>query len=445
MQAFHKLSKSKLVHLLDFALVLGGVAFATGTSFLLKVLIGRTLGADQLGVFGVCFAFLTVVSMLADLGVRYSLVNLASRAVNDENHVRARRLVVAGMLVKLIGGLLIGFLGWHLAPVVAEHVLHKVQLAPFLKMTAVGVGIWSLWDGLEGALHVRQKFSWGAACRILLEFLRLVAFAALWGYAGSRYLNLDRFMWLYFVTPLAALAVGFFLLKSLYTRGPNPTESRLQKEEMVELVKFSRGIFFYRSATVILLFLDGLMLARYGKLEQVGWFEAAKGLAFALLLVSETLQQVLLPKVNQIKTIEQIKDLVRKSGRYFAALLVSAIIWMAVASPFLQLFGKEFTLPGVKTTFYLMVMVTLFVIPSTIWSTVLLTLDRPVTLGCIASGQVLLGLVLYPVAVPIAGPVSTAGVALAIQIVGCAAYGLALYLEVRRRGAGERLAMSSEG
>lgn len=436
MQILARIKSVNFAHLLDFALVLGGVAFATGTSFLLKVAIGRTLGPDQLGIFGVCYAFLTVVSMLADLGVRYSLVNLASRAVNQENYERARRLVVAGMLVKLLGGLLIAVSGWFLAPYIAEHLLNKPQLSPFLQMTSVGVAIWSLWDGLEGALHVRQRFSWGAACRILLEFLRLVAFAGLWGLAQGGYLTLDRFMWLYFATPLAALAIGVVMLKKLYSRGKNSGEARLQKAEMLELVVFSRGIFFYRSASVILLFLDGLMLTRYGQLEDVGLFEAAKGLAFALLLVSETLQQVLLPKVNQIKTIEQIKELVRKSGRYFAVLVASALVWMAIAAPFLGLFGEAFTRPGVGTTFYLMVLVTLFTIPSTIWSTVLLTLDKPITLGIIASCQVMLGLVLYPIAIPIAGSVSTAATALTLQVFGSIAYGTALYLEVKRRSHG---------
>ncbi len=433
MQFLARIRSAKLAHFLDFALVLGGVAFATGTSFVLKVVIGRTLGPDQLGIFAICYAFLTVVSMLADLGVRYSLVNLASRAVNTKNMERARRLVMAGMLVKLIGGLAVALLGWYLAPLIAEHLLHKAQLTPFLQITSIGVAVWSLWDGLEGALHVRQRFRWSSSCRILLEFLRLVAFAGLWGYAQGEYLTLDRFMWLYFAAPISALLVGAGLLRQLYSRGPNPTETRFQKDEMIELVVFSRGVFFYRSASVILLFLDGLMLARYGALDQVGLFEAAKGLAFALLLISESLQQVLLPKVNQIETIDQIKTLVRRSGRYFAAIFLSAMVWMLVASPFLGLFGEAFTAPGVGTTFYLMVMVTLFTIPSTIWSTILLTLDQPLTLGCIASGQVLLGLVLYPLTVPIAGPVSTAATALALQVAGCLAYGLALYLEVKRR------------
>lgn len=433
MQVFTRLRSANFAHLFDFALVLGGTAFATGTGFLLKVLIGRNLGPGQLGTFGICFAFLTIVSMLADLGVRYSLVNLASRAVSEEKFDRARRLVAAGLLLKLVGGFLVALTGWFLAPEIAVFLLKKPQLTPFLQITAVGVAVWSLWDGLEGCLHVRQKFSWGAGCRIILELLRLVAFVGLWGYAQGEYLTLDRFMWLYFATPLAALAIGAGMLKKLYTRGPNPTEGRIRQEELVELVAFSRGIFFYRSASVILLFMDSLMLTRYGELEQVGLFEAAKGLAFALLLVSESLQQVLLPKVNQIKTIQQIKDLVKRSGRYFAVLFVSAMIWMVVAAPFLGLFGEAFTRPGVGTTFYLMVMVTLFTIPSTIWSTVLLTLDQPLTLGCIASSQVCLGLVLYPLAVPLGGPVATAGTALALQIIGSLAYGGALYREVKKR------------
>jgi O-antigen/teichoic acid export membrane protein len=181
------------------------------------------------------------------------------------------------------------------------------------------------------------------------------------------------------------------------------------------------------------------MLTRYGQLSDVGLYEAAKGLAFALLLVSESLQMVLLPKVNQIKTLDQVKTLVKRSGRYFAVLFVSAMVWMVVAAPFLGLFGKAFTLPVVGTTFSIMVAVTLFTIPSTIFSTVLLSLDKPITLGCIALGQVLLGIALYPTTVPLGGPVATACTALSLQMFGSCAYAVALWREVRRREAAGQL------
>lgn len=426
-----RLRSPRLAHFFDFALVLGGTAFATGAGFLLKVLLGRILGPDQLGIFGVCFAFLTVVSIIADLGVRYSFVNLASRA-SEIDRERTGRLVRAGLALKLVGSALVAVVGWFLAPLAAAHLLHKPELAPFLKMTSIGVSLWALWDGLEGALHVRQKFSWGAACRILFEFLRLASFVALWRYAGGAYLTLDRYMWLYFLAPGAALLCGTYLLRILY-RSEGSERGGFDGGELKELVHFSRGIFFFRSATVTLMFLDSIMLARYGALTDVGLYEAAKGLAFALLLVSESLQMVLLPKVNQIKTLQEIKDLVRKSGRYFAALFVCALAWMVVAAPFLGLFGAAFTQPEVKTTFYLMVAATLFTIPSAIWSTVLLSLDRPLSLGIIALSQVLLGVILYPHTIPLQGPVSTAMTALGLQIVGAFSYGLTLYVTVKRR------------
>lgn len=421
----------RLGHLLDFGLVLGGTAFATGAGFLIKVFLGRLLGPEKLGIFGACFAFLTVVSVLADLGVRYSLVNLASREVAD-NPQRANRLVFGGLFLKLLGSLLVAVGGWLAGPLLSEHLLRKPELGPFLQITSVGVCVWALWDALEGSLHVRQKFSWGAACRILFEGLRMLAFAALWAYADGRYLTLDRYMWLYFLAPLLALAVGAVMLDRLYHPRAQHTKL-LNRDELAELTHFSRGIFFFRSASVTLMFLDSLMLTRFGQLSELGLYEAAKGLAFALLLVSESLQMVLLPKVNQIKTLDQVKSLVKRSGRYFAALFVSALVWMAVASPLLGLFGKAFTNPVVGTTFNIMVGVTLFTIPSTIFSTVLLSLDKPLTLGCIALGQVLLGLLLYPMTIPMGGPVGTALTALALQVTGSLAYAVALRNEVRRR------------
>ena len=425
----------RIAHLMDFCLVLGGTAFATGAGFLIKVFLGRLLGPGQLGIFGACFAFLTVVSVLADLGVRYSLVNLASRALSEGDEERAQRLVFGGLFLKLFGSLAIAAVGWLTAPALATSILQKPELGPYLQMTSVGVCVWALWDALEGALHARLKFSWGAGCRIVFELLRMLFFAGLWAHAGGAYLTLDRYLWLYFLAPLASLVIGAVMLAKLYhPRGLG----LLHRAELEELVRFSRGIFFFRSASVTLMFLDSIMLTRFGELSDLGLYEAAKGLAIALLLVSESLQMVLLPKVNQIKTLVEIKSLVKRSGRYFAVLFLSALLWMVIAAPFLGLFGEAFTDPVVARTFQIMVAVTLFTIPAAIFSTVLLSLNRPITLGCIALGQVILGAVIYPTTVTTGGPVGTALTALGLQILGCLAYAFALRREVRAREAAER-------
>ncbi|MCA9797537.1 MAG: oligosaccharide flippase family protein, partial [Candidatus Eremiobacteraeota bacterium] len=311
--------------LMDFGLVLGGTAFATGTGFVLKVVIGRRMGPDELGIFAMCYAVLTVLSILADVGVRYSMVNLGSRVV-DEDPERVKRLIGSGLVVKLIAGTVVMSLGWLLGGTIAETIFRKPALGPFLQITAVGVFLWVLWDGLEGALHIQQRFSTASGLRIIMDAGRLVSFFGLFFYRDGVLLTMDRYMWLYFLCPGLSVAIGLLLVRLLMQ--PSLQEWRLN---MGELMVFGRGVFIYRAATLILLCIDSLMLTRYGVLEQVGKFEAAKGLAYALLLVSESVGMVLLPKVNRINSLEQIRDLVRRCGTYFGVLSVAALIWLSVA------------------------------------------------------------------------------------------------------------------
>lgn len=411
--------------LLDFGLVLGGTAFATGTGFFLKVAIGRKLGAEELGIFAICYATLALGSIIADVGIRYSMVNLGSRVL-EENPARVRSLVAAGLFVKLAVGSLVALLGWLLAPLAADWLFHKPHLMPFVKISSVGLFMWALWDGVEGALHIRQRFSAASALRILLEGLRLLAFLALFFHRDGVLLTMDRYMWLYFLAPAASIAIGTAMVQRLF----QPVWDDL-KDRVVELLTFARGVFIFRSAAAVLLFLDSIMLTRYGVLEEVGKFEAAKGLAYALLLVSESLGMVLLPKVNRISSLDGIRNLIRRCGFYFGVLTVSALAWLLVASRFLALFGEQFIQPEVVTTFHIMVCVTLFTIPCTILGTVLLSLHRPDALGKIGALQVVLGLAAYPVTCVQGGIIGAAATGVVLQLVGAFLMGWVLAVEIR--------------
>ncbi|MGE0490683.1 MAG: lipopolysaccharide biosynthesis protein [Vulcanimicrobiota bacterium] len=411
--------------LMDFGLVLGGTAFATATGFILKVVIGRRMGPDELGIFAMCYAVLTVLSILADVGVRYSMVNLGSRVV-DEEPERVKRLIGSGLAVKVVAGAVVMSLGWLLGSTIAETVFRKPHLGPFLQITAVGVFLWVLWDGLEGALHIQQRFSTASGLRIIMDAGRLSSFFALFFYRDGVLLTMDRYMWLYFLCPGLSVAVGLVLVRMLMQPSLNEWRANVG-----ELMHFGRGVFVYRAATLILLCIDSLMLTRYGALEQVGQFEAAKGLAYALLLVSESVGMVLLPKVNRINSLEQIRDLIRRCGTYFGVLALAALVWLSLAGRFLVVFGEKFTLPSVVHTFQIMVVVTLFTIPSTILGTVLLSLRRPDALGKIAGCQVLLAVLLYPVTCVQGGIIGTALTGVLLQCMGAVALALVLRKEIR--------------
>lgn len=378
--------------LLDFAIVLAGTGFATGTGFILKIFIGRRLGPDALGIFSVCYAILCWLAVVADLGVRYSVITLATQ-YGEKEPEHARSLVGSSLLLKGAGGFLMFLVGWLLAEPFALNLFHKPELEPFLKITATGIMLWALWDGVEGCLQLRQRFTTAALLRIAMDVCRLVAFFALYFYLDGQMLRMDRYMWLYFL----AIGVSLVLGLPLVFAHTKPLFRNLGRS-MGELVRFSQGVFFYRLFAILLLFMDSLMLSRYGRLEQVGKFEAAKGLAYALLLVSETLGQVLLPKVNQMRSGADYRSFLARFTRYIGALALAGIVWMFGAGKLLVLFGKQFQDPAVVTTFEVLVFSTLALMPATVMGTVLLSLKRPGLLAIVGAVQVALGFVLYPLA-----------------------------------------------
>lgn len=398
--------------LFDFALVLGGTVFATGAGFVLKVLIGRGLGDSALGIFGMCYATLVVVSTVADLGIRYSLITLASRSLVEDPE-KARAYEAAGLLLKLATGLVVLCLGWALAPWVAEALFRKPEVTPYLQIASVGIFLWGLWDGIEGGLQSSQRFRDSSALRMLMEGARLTAFLGLWLYKDSALLTMDRFMWLYFLAPALSVAVGSWLMSASLRPKADHVAQRTR-----EMLSFAPGVFFYRTCTMVLLFMDSLALTRYGNLGQVGQFEAAKGLAYAILLVSESLGMVLLPKVNQLKTLQALKDMLRRFAVYFTVVGAAAAVWLLVAGAALALFGPTFTRPEVVRTFQILVVATLFTIPATTMGMVLLALRQPGALGKVAAVQVVLGVLAFPVTSVQGGLMGTAATTAGLQLIG---------------------------
>jgi O-antigen/teichoic acid export membrane protein len=405
--------------LFDFLIVLGGTTFATATGFLLKIMIGRQLGPDSLGIFCICFGMLNSLAVVADLGVRYSTVALASQQL-EQSPEKVKSLVGAALMLKLLGGLLAMTLGWFLADWTAHSWFHKENLGPFLRITVSGVFLWSLWDGLEGCLQIKQRFTTAALLRILMDAFRLISYAGLAFYAHGSYLTMDRFMWLYFLAISLSLVVGFPILWNQLR--PNLTNF---ERHATTLIRFSGWIFVYRFLALMLLFLDSLCLSRWNTLHGVGQFEAAKGLAYAMLLISETLGQVLLPKVSQLQNRADLVRFLQRFYRYLGSLCVAAIVWMLVAGKLLFLFGKSFQDPSVLQTFQVLVIASLALMPATVVGTVLIGQHQAKQLGLISIIQVVLALAIYSQTAPI-GIVATAACTAGIQCLGAALGVLAL-------------------
>jgi O-antigen/teichoic acid export membrane protein len=144
-----------------------------------------------------------------------------------------------------------------------------------------------------------------------------------------------------------------------------------------------------------------------------------------MLLISETLGQVLLPKVSQLQTRADLVRFLQRFYRYLGSLCLAALVWTAVAGKLLFLFGKNFQDPSVLQTFQVLVIASLALMPATVVGTVLIGQHQAKQLGLISIIQVVLALAIYSQTAKL-GIVPTAACTAGIQCLGAALGVLAL-------------------
>lgn len=107
--------------------------------FLLSVVIGRSIGANQAGLFFLSFGVITFLSAVSRLGFDNSLVrfvgeNVAEDSWNNINFVVSRAIMLVSITSTVVAALL--YLG---SDLVANLIFNKPLLAPVLKAMAPGV------------------------------------------------------------------------------------------------------------------------------------------------------------------------------------------------------------------------------------------------------------------------------------------------------------------
>lgn len=107
-----------------------------GTGFLVTLITGRYYGASSLGIVSICIAILSFASVFGRLGIDIALLkNLSSAfAKGDRSSIKANYLATLKIIVP--ASLLISFLLFFFAPLMADRVFHKPYLAEILRMNA---------------------------------------------------------------------------------------------------------------------------------------------------------------------------------------------------------------------------------------------------------------------------------------------------------------------
>ncbi len=316
-------------------------------------LVARLLGNAVLGVFGLAWAAMELVSKFCTLGFDYSAIAYIAKAEGAGDHARSRRVRQTALLVSFSSSLLLGlggfFLVWNFGRAAGWRP-EFVQACAVMLLALPGVTLYRVNTALSRGMTVMHHDiysrglteSFGTAAALLIAFTlgaRQLApeFA---GIAGT----------------LASGLVAYFLARRLFARR-SPATAQPNDKLVSSLLRDSAPIALYDLLNIGIMRIDLIMLGWFvGRapgvtLQTLGIYAAAVEVGGGLRKVSGSFTPIFTPVVARQIGARQIREAEASYGylaRWMLAILLPSVVVLALAGgTIMTLFGPTFYRGGI--------------------------------------------------------------------------------------------------
>ncbi|MEW6698732.1 MAG: oligosaccharide flippase family protein, partial [Bacillota bacterium] len=327
-----QLSKSKIAK--DSAIVLTGNFLGASIGFIATILITKTLGPAQFGLFSVALAVMDIASQFSDFGIGTGLVRFTCLYLNKDNQ-KANLMLKVSLKLKLIIATLVFLIGFFTSESLAVHVFGKPELIFPLKLAFIGAFGASLVGYISATLQARQSFTKFT----FVNLINPIGKFALIGLLFLTYkLNLLSALTTVIILPFIAFLIGSLIIPKDFLRAKGD-----ENEAFHELFHFSKWILVSTFCVMIFQRLDVLMLTYFKTAEVVGYYSAAYTFAFVFPLITGTITTILLPKVSEISENGHLREYTKKSLKFTTPIIFPLIFLLFISRPvILFIYGYEY-------------------------------------------------------------------------------------------------------
>ncbi len=314
------------------------LATASFAHFILRVVLGRELGTEGLGIYTLAFSIFLIGQQFAAFGVGSALTKYVAEFLDDLPKIRD--YVSSGISSSIITGAIMGIGLFFMAPFIANNIFHTESLEGMIELVAFCLPFIAIQKAVLGTLNgfrrMRQFAFLNIAQNVSVVILSvsLVLFMHM-GLIGAV---------VGFVIPTVAVGVASPLLirEHLFLK---------QSFWNVEALRATTSFGFYVGIGNAVGFLntqiDSIFIGYYLDPLEVGIYAVSVVLAQSLLLVPSAVQRVTAPVTATLhakKDIEGLRELFSSTLRKSFFLTATSAIFLAVSGPFVidVLFGKDF-------------------------------------------------------------------------------------------------------
>lgn len=345
----------------DWLLISGGHAARMALGLIPSILIARSLGAADFGVYGILTAVSGIASVVTDAG----LTATASRQINaiwpgDEAVAQQWGRVFFWSRLLLAFALLSA--GFFLAEPLATQWLRlqngetSFVATLVLRLTLLGVGATTLSGAVTGMLQASRRFK--QITQVVLVNAGLTAVLAILLSLVGRLTLVTALVLLGIGTSLVSFVVAWRCLPRPFDLGL-PTKAAWQVQGS-QLFRFTGWVGLSNILIVLTSQLDVILLNRWGTAtgaSALGLYFLALNLTTKTNILNHSLYTVLLPTVSSLKNRADYLDYVRLGLKRGLGIALFLLPLLGVAGPFIRFFyGAEFA-PAVPLFQWLLLLV----------------------------------------------------------------------------------------
>ena len=258
---------------------LTGAMAARALNMVTQVLMARSLGAAQFGLYAIGWTLVRVLGTIGTLGLEAGIIYLGANYQRNSPS-KFKGAVMQSIMIPFFFGTLMGAVVWFAAPTLAQYVFHKPDASSVIRAFIPAFPLFAVCFVAGGITRLSQRMQYsvyssiGQAAFVLLLLSILLIFE--WGLFGAIVATVSGFA----VGSLISIWYVSRLFPTVFTREIQP------QWVGAELLAYSASVMLAGVAYNTLMFVDRLFVASFRTSAETGIYQAASQLSilFGILL-----------------------------------------------------------------------------------------------------------------------------------------------------------------
>ncbi len=312
---------------------------AAGSAFGMSVVVTRTLGPHQAGLFFLGQTLLLVLGILARFGMDQVLIRFVSTSIDQKNFAAANGVLWKATSVALPLSMAIAGTTYAFSDLIATGLMNQPELSPIVRTVALCIIPYSCFQLLSYAIQGRKQFIWSMLINAALLPMVILAFAAFPGVLGIY--SADDLM---SVVLWACVAIAILSIL-IWFRGVG-VRSDGDSVDYKSIIEMAGPIYVLAIASFANMWLPQFVLAALASADQIAILNVSQRSASLVSLLSVPICTVASPTFAIMyakRQTEEIQKFVARVNGIICLICLPALALLFIfAADFLTIFGDSF-------------------------------------------------------------------------------------------------------